>query len=49
MKDNKNASLYLDSFNENTMFAFEHNNKSHYVSEVSRFKTYHKIEKIDLN
>ena len=45
MKDDKNALLYLDSFNENTMFDFEPNNKSHYVSEVSGFKMYHKIEK----
>ena len=41
--------LYLDSFDENNMFDFEHNNKLVYVSEVLRFKMYHRIEKYVLN
>ena len=49
MKDIKDVSLYLDSFDENNMFDFEHNNKLYYVSEVLRFKMYDRIEKYDLN
>ena len=37
MKDIKDVLLYLDSFDENNMFDFEHNNKLYYVSEVLRF------------
>ena len=49
MRDIKDVLLYLDSFDENNMFDFEHNNKLYYVSEVLRFKMYDKIEKYDLN
>ena len=49
MKDIKDVLLYLDSFDENNMFDFEHNNKLYYVSEVLRFKMYDRIEKYDLN
>ena len=49
MKNIKDVLLYLDSFDENNMFDFEHNNKLYYVSEVLRFKTYDRIEKYDLN
>ena len=49
MKDIKDVLLYLDSFNENNMFDFEHNNKLYYVSEVLRFKMYDRIEKYNLN
>ena len=49
MKDIKDVSLYLDSFDENNMFDFEHNNKLYYVSEVLRSKMYDRIEKYDLN
>ena len=49
MKDIKDVLLYLDSFDENNMFDFEHNNKLYYVSEVLRFKMYDRIEKNDLN
>ena len=37
MKDIKDVLLYLDSFDKNNMFDFEHNNKLYYVSEVLRF------------
>ena len=49
MKDIKDVLLYLDSFDENNMFDFEHNNKLYYVSEVLRFKMNDRIEKYDLN
>ena len=49
MKDIKDALLYLDSFDENNMFDFEHKNILYYVSEVLRFKMYHRINKYDLN
>ena len=49
MKDIKDVLLYLDSFDENNMFDFEHNNKLYYVSEVLRFKMYDRIEKYGLN
>ena len=49
MKDIKDVLLYLDSFVENNMFDFEHNNKLYNVSEVLRFKRYDRIEKYDLN
>ena len=49
MKDIKDVLLYLDSFDENNMFDFEHNNKLYYVSEVLRFKMYDRIENYDLN
>ena len=49
MKDNKDALLYLDSSDGNNMFDFELNCKIYYVSEVLRFKMYHRIEKYDLN
>ena len=49
MKNIKDVLLYLDSFDENNMFNFEHNNKLYYVSEVLRFKMYDRIEKYDLN
>ena len=49
MKDIKDVLLYLDNFDENNMFDFEHNNKLYYVSEVLRFKMYDRIEKYDLN
>ena len=45
MKDIKDALLYLDSFDENNIFDFDHNFKSKYVSEVLRFKMYDRIEK----
>ena len=38
MKDIKDVLLYLDSFDENNMFDFEHNIKLYHVSEVLRFK-----------
>ena len=49
MKNIKDVLLYLDSFDENNMFDFEHNNKLYYVSEVLRFKMYDRNEKYDLN
>ena len=49
MKDIKDVLLYLNSFNENNMFDFEHNNKLYYVSEVLRFEMSNRIEKYDLN
>ena len=49
MKNIKDVLLYLDSFDENNMFDFEHNNKLYYVSEVLTFKMYDRIEKYDLN
>ena len=49
MKDIKDVLQYLDSFDENNMFDFEHNNKLYYVSEVLRFKMYDRIEKYDWN
>ena len=49
MMDIKDALLYLDSFDENDMFDFEHTNKLFYVSEVLRFEMYDRIKKIDLN
>ena len=49
MKDIKDVLLYLDSFDENNVFDFEHNNKLYYVSEVLRYKMYDRIEKYDLN
>ena len=41
MKDIEDALLYLDSFDESSMFDFEHSNKLYYVSEVLRFKMHH--------
>ena len=49
MKDIKDVLLYLDSFNENNMFDFEHNFNLYYVSEVLKYKMYDRIEKNDLN
>ena len=49
MKDIKDVLLYLDSFDENNMFDFDHNNNLYYVSEVLKFKMYDRIEKYDLN
>ena len=49
MKDIKDVLLYLDSFDENNMFDFEHNNKLYYVSEVLRLEMSDRIEKYDLN
>ena len=49
MKDIKDVLLYLDSFDENNMFDFDHNNKLYYVSEVLKFIMYDRIEKYDLN
>ena len=49
MKDIKDVLLYLDRFDENNMFDFEHNKKLCYVTEVLRFKMYARIEKYDLN
>ena len=41
--DIKDALLYLDSFDGNNMFDFEHNSKLFYVSEVLRFEMYDRI------
>ena len=49
MKDIKDVLLYLNSFDENNMFDFEHNNKLYYVSEVLKSKMYDRIEKYDLD
>ena len=49
MKDIKDVLLYLNSFDENNMFDFEHNNKLFYVSEVLRFTMANRKEKYDLN
>ena len=49
MKDIKDVLLYLDSFDQNNMYDFEHNNKLYYVSEVLKFEMYDRIEKYDLN
>ena len=49
MKDIKDALLYLDSFDENNMFDFEHNFELYYVSEVLKYNMYDRIEKKDLN
>ena len=49
MTDIKDALLYLDSFDENNMFNFEHKNKLCYVSEVLSFKMYNRIEKYSFN
>ena len=48
MKDIKDVLLYLDSFDENNMFDFEHNNKLYYVSEVLRFTMSDRMKKYDL-
>ena len=40
---------YLDSFDENDMFDFDHSNKLYYVSEVLKFIMYDRIEKYDLD
>ena len=45
MKDIKDVLLYLDSFDENNMFDFDHNSKLYYVSEVLKFIMYDRIEK----
>ena len=45
MKDIKDVLLYLDDFDENNMFDFDHNNKLYYVSEVLKFIMYDRIEK----
>ena len=34
MKEKKDALLFLDSFDENNLFDFEHNNKFCFLSEV---------------
>ena len=47
MKDIKDVLLYLDGFDENNMFDFDHNNKLYYVSEVLKFIMYDRIEKYD--
>ena len=47
MKDIKDVLLYLDTFDENNMFDFDHNNKLYYVSEVLKFIMYDRIEKYD--
>ena len=49
MKDIKDVLQYLDSFDENNMFDFDHNNKLYYVSEVLKFLMYDRIEKYDLD
>ena len=49
MKDIKDVLLYLDSFDENNMFDFDHNNKLYYVSEVLKVIMYDRIEKYDLD
>ena len=49
MKDIKDVLLYLNSFDENNMFDFEHNNKLYYVSEVLRFTMSDRMKKYDLN
>ena len=49
MKNIKDVLLYLDSFDENNMFDFEHNNKLYYVSEVLRFTMSDRMKKYDLN
>ena len=49
MKDIKDVLLYLDSFDENNMFDFEHNNKLSYVSEVLRFTMSDRMKNYDLN
>ena len=49
MKDNKEALLYLDDFDENNMFDFEHIFKLYYESEVLKYKMCDRIEKYDLN
>ena len=49
MKDIKNVLLYLENFDENNMFDFEHINKLFYVSEVLRLKMYQRITRYNLN
>ena len=49
MKDIKDVLLYLNSFDENNMFDFEHNNKLYYVSEVLGFTMSDRMKKYDLN
>ena len=49
MKDIKDVLLYLDSFDKNNMFDFEHNNKLYYVSEVLRSEISDRIKKFNLN
>ena len=49
MKDIKDVLQYLNSFDENNMFDFDHNNKLYYVSEVLKIIMYDRIEKYDLN
>ena len=46
MKDFKDVLLYLNSFDENIMFDFEHNNKLYYVSELLRFTMSDRMKKI---
>ena len=48
MKDTIDVLLYLDSFDENNMLDFEHNNKLFNVPEVLRFEMYDRIAKYDL-
>ena len=49
MKDIKDVLLYLDSFDKNNMFDFEHNNKLYYVSEVLRSEMSDRIKNFNLN
>ena len=49
MKDIEDVLLYLDSFDESNMFDFGHNNIQYFVSEMLRFKIYHRTKKYDLN
>ena len=49
MKEIKDVLLYLNSFDENNMFDFEHKIKLYYVSEVLRFTMSDRMKKYDLN
>ena len=49
MKDIKDVLLYLDSFDENNIFDFDHNSKLYYVSEVLKFIMFDRNEKYDLD
>ena len=39
MKDIKDVLLYLNNFDENNMFDFEHNNKLYYLSDIVNLNT----------
>ena len=49
MKDVKDVLLFLQSFDENNMFDFEHKNKLDFLTEVLRSVMYRRNKKNDLS